>query len=187
MLLSPMKSHIMLIPDGIRQQKPWAELPTWECSQTSLACEMTDSEQRFAMLVSNAITSRRKFLVDAKANMSAASGEFPSVKETDHQVSMRDGHKILVRTYAAEGSSSGSSPLAILLHGGGWCTGDVSGEELLSRLAVSKLGMVVASVDYRLSPEFKFPIGPNDCYDATKWVGTCFKDPHVSAVLIDEL
>lgn len=34
------------------------------------------------------IPSMRKFLADAKANASAAGGEFPDVKETDHQVSM---------------------------------------------------------------------------------------------------
>ena len=29
---------------------------------------------------------------------------------------------------------------------------------------------VVASVDYRMAPEFKFPHAVNDCFDALKWV-----------------
>ncbi|CZT17551.1 related to Putative sterigmatocystin biosynthesis lipase/esterase STCI [Ramularia collo-cygni] len=115
------------------------------------------------------IETLRKFLADAKAQASATGGAIPGVKETDHQVSMRDGHKILVRTYAAESPTSGGGPLAVLYHGGGWCIGDVAGEEALSRLLVSKLGMAVASVDYRLGPEFKFPFAHHDCYDATKW------------------
>lgn len=116
------------------------------------------------------IPSMRKFLADAKAGASAAAGDFPSVKETDHQVSMRDGHKILVRTYAAASPSSAGSPLAVLYHGGGWCIGDVTAEEALSRLLVSKLGMTVANVDYRMGPEHPFPAAHNDSYDATKWV-----------------
>lgn len=116
------------------------------------------------------IASLRSFLSQTKANASAAAGQFPDVNETDHQVSMRDGHKILVRTYAAASPISGGSPLAVLYHGGGWCIGDVTGEELLSRLLVSKLGMAVASVDYRMGPEHTFPAAHHDCYDATKWV-----------------
>lgn len=78
---------------------------------------------------------------------------------------------ILVRSYAAESPSSSGSPLAVIYHGGGWCVGDVTAEELYSRLLVSKLGMTVASINYRLAPEYRFPIAHNDCYDATKWVG----------------
>lgn len=97
--------------------------------------------------------------------------------------SQRDGQKILVRTYAAKSPASGGSPLAVLYHGGGWCIGDVSGEEMLSRLLVSKLGMVVASVDYRMGPEHTFPAAHHDSYDATRWVSTLESKVYTAIVL----
>lgn len=80
---------------------------------------------------------------------------------------MRDGHKITARVYKADGQPPG--PLGIVLHGGGWCLGGLANEELLCRLMASKLGMVAVNVDYRLAPEYPFPTGPHDCFDATKW------------------
>lgn len=64
------------------------------------------------------IPSMRKFLEDAKMAMSDASGPQPGVKEQDHQVAMRDGHKIAVRTYHPESPPAGGSPLGVLYHGG---------------------------------------------------------------------
>lgn len=117
------------------------------------------------------IASMRSFLSEAKKNMSNQMGSaIEGVKEEDHQVSMRDGQKIICRTYSPEKEISGGSPLVVIFHGGGWCIGDLSGEELLCRLAVSKLGMVAVNVDYRLGPEHKFPTAVYDCHDATKWV-----------------
>lgn len=83
---------------------------------------------------------------------------------------MRDGHKITVRIHSPETAPSSGSPLGVIYHGGGWCIGGLINEELLCRLMVTKYGMVVVNVDYRLGPEHKFPLGHNDCYDATKWV-----------------
>ncbi|EMC98864.1 hypothetical protein BAUCODRAFT_31136 [Baudoinia panamericana UAMH 10762] len=118
------------------------------------------------------IASLRKWIFDAKVAMTAAMGAasgMTGVRETDHQVSMRDGHEILCRTYQPNHDSAGGSPLYVMFHGGGFCIGGVENEELLCRLLTSKLGMVCVNVDYRLAPEHVFPTAANDCYDATKW------------------
>ncbi|KAF7197759.1 AB hydrolase superfamily protein B1A11.02 [Pseudocercospora fuligena] len=117
------------------------------------------------------IQTLQNFMLAAKANQnsSAGAGSLPGVSEKDHQVEMRDGHKIAVRTYHPESPPASGSPLSVVYHGGGWCLGDLSVEELLCRLLASKLGMTVANIDYRLAPEWKFPYAINDCYDATKW------------------
>ena len=101
-------------------------------------------------------------------------GKVPGVKETDHQVTMRDGATIACREYAPEQASSGS-PLAVIYHGGGWCIGGLENEELLCRLLTSKLGCVCVNVDYRLAPEYKFPIPVHDSLDATTWASFPFK------------
>ncbi len=43
-------------------------------------------------------------------------------------------------------------------------------EEVENRMLAAHSGAVVASVDYRMAPEYKFPYAVNDCFDALKWV-----------------
>ncbi|MCU1524025.1 MAG: alpha/beta hydrolase [Microbacteriaceae bacterium] len=64
--------------------------------------------------------------------------------------------------------AEGKLPLHVYYHGGGFILGSaLSGEAdgLLSRRAV-EANCLVASVEYRLAPEHKFPAGVNDCYAA---------------------
>ena len=114
------------------------------------------------------IDTLRDFISASKKNMTASHAPVPGVKEEkDHQVKMRDGEKITVRTYTPE---KAGGPLYVIYHGGGWCIGGLENEELLCRLICGKLGFVAVNVDYRLAPEYVFPTAHNDCWDATKWV-----------------
>lgn len=114
------------------------------------------------------IETLRGFISATKKNMTASHEPVSGVKEEkDHQVTMRDGSKITVRTYTPE---KAGAPLYVMYHGGGFSIGDLSNEELLCRLLCGKLGFVAVNVDYRLAPEHKFPTAHNDCWDATKWV-----------------
>lgn len=45
-------------------------------------------------------------------------------------------------------------------------------EEVGNRVLGAHAKVVVASVDYRMAPEYKFPFAVNDCFDALKWVGS---------------
>jgi acetyl esterase len=71
-----------------------------------------------------------------------------------------------VRLYRPQ--SDGRLPLHVYYHGGGFILGSaLSGEVdgLLSRRALDA-NCLVASVEYRLAPEHRFPVGVNDCYAA---------------------
>lgn len=48
--------------------------------------------------------------------------------------------------------------------------GDPSMDHARMGTIVKELGIVVVNVDYRLSPEMKFPSGIEDCYAALKWI-----------------
>jgi acetyl esterase len=63
-------------------------------------------------------------------------------------------------------------PLGVLVyfHGGGWVIGNIAMTDQPCRLLANASGCMVVSVEYRLAPEYKFPAGPEDCYNATKWV-----------------
>lgn len=120
------------------------------------------------------IKSLRDFLRATKKDFTAEftknNGPITGVKEEkDRQITVRDGEKITVRTYTPEKTGG---PLYVMIHGGGWCIGDLESEDLLSRLLCGKLGFVVVSIDYRLGPEHKFPTAHNDCWDAFKWASS---------------
>ena len=61
-------------------------------------------------------------------------------------------------------------PLVVYFHGGGWVIGDVEIVDKPCRALANASRCVVASVNYRLSPETKFPAPAEDCYAATNWL-----------------
>jgi acetyl esterase len=85
----------------------------------------------------------------------------------DHRVPV-EGGEITVRLYAPAGV--GPHPVLVFYHGGGWVIGDLYTHDGLCRSLVNAAGCAVASVDYRLAPEFKFPVAVEDSYTALKWV-----------------
>ncbi|MGM7667133.1 alpha/beta hydrolase [Microbacterium sp. A93] len=56
----------------------------------------------------------------------------------------------------------------LFFHGGGWVTGDIESYTPACATMAELTGCVVASVDYRLAPEHRFPAGLQDCFDVTR-------------------
>lgn len=106
---------------------------------------------------------QRKLALTAAASSTAAS----TISETDHVVKTCDGAEITVRVYRNADVTGG--PVMVMLHGGGWILGGLDNEALLCRKWCEEFGGVSVNVEYRLAPEFKFPIPVYDCYDAVKW------------------
>ena len=76
---------------------------------------------------------------------------------------------ILVRLYKPTGTT-GPLPVVVYYHGGGWVIGSLDVYEPSAKALAEKSGAIVVSVDYRLSPESKFPAAHEDAYAAYKWV-----------------
>lgn len=85
----------------------------------------------------------------------------------DHRVPV-EGGEIAVRVYYPDGA--GPHPVLVLYHGGGWVIGDLYTHDGICRSLVRAAGCAVASVDYRLAPEFKYPVAAEDSYAALRWV-----------------
>lgn len=77
------------------------------------------------------------------------------------------GGDIPARVYVGQGCANG--PVIMYFHGGGWVVGNLGIVDQPCRDLANANAAVVVSVDYRLSPEHKFPAAPEDCYAATKW------------------
>ena len=61
-------------------------------------------------------------------------------------------------------------PALLWIHGGGYIVGLAAQDDALCRLYARRTGAIVASVDYRLSPEHPFPTPLDDCYEALRWL-----------------
>lgn len=65
--------------------------------------------------------------------------------------------------------SDSFKPAVILIHGGGWSSGD---RTLMYPLAdyLAKHGFITIPIEYRLSPEAKYPAAVDDIKDAVAWI-----------------
>mmetsp|Transcript_158826 Transcript_158826/g.280610 ORF Transcript_158826/g.280610 Transcript_158826/m.280610 type:complete len:378 (+) Transcript_158826:53-1186(+) len=96
-------------------------------------------------------------------------------KETNIRVayqkvlSSHDGKCIPIRIISSKKNSQDAAPLCLYIHGGGWVfLGNGSHDHIGNYLAQNG-NVVTVMVDYRLSPEHKYPVPLNDCMDAFKW------------------
>jgi acetyl esterase/lipase len=61
-------------------------------------------------------------------------------------------------------------PAVLWIHGGGYVLGSARVEDRKARRMARDLDALVASVDYRLAPEYPFPCALDDCYAALEWL-----------------
>jgi len=95
--------------------------------------------------------------------------ELPALKSIeDKKINVKGNEQITVRIYTPEGE--GPFPLVVYYHGGGWVIGDLETANESCHLLAHNAQVIVVSVDYRLSPEYKFPTPFNDSYTALQWV-----------------
>jgi acetyl esterase len=64
---------------------------------------------------------------------------------------------------------TGTLPLLVYFHGGGWVVGSVTISDPFCRALANASGCAVISVEYRLAPEDRYPAAADDAYAATRW------------------
>src|SRR6266852_2002424 len=105
---------------------------------------------------------------ESMRSRTAGLGPFDEVAAVaDHRVPVAGG-EITVRLYSPGGA--GPHPVLVFYHGGGWVIGDLDTHDGICRSLTNAVGCAVASVDYRLAPEFKYPIAAEDSFAALRWV-----------------
>jgi len=97
----------------------------------------------------------------------------------DFAVPVADGRSV-VRVYSPQGDPP--HPAFFHIHGGGFTLGSIDWLPNAAKCAhvCVEAQCVVATVDYRLAPEFPFPTAPEDCYAALLWLAD-----HAKALNID--
>lgn len=61
-------------------------------------------------------------------------------------------------------------PLYVYLHGGGYLFGSIETEDMHCRLISVQVPCIVLNVDYRHTPDWKFPTPFEDVFNAVDWI-----------------
>lgn len=72
--------------------------------------------------------------------------------------------------YTPPGEASGPRPAVCHIHGGGYVIGNADMSDAANRAMALQNGCVIASVDYRLAPETRWPGALEDCYAGLCWM-----------------
>jgi acetyl esterase/lipase len=87
----------------------------------------------------------------------------------DQLIASCDGSTIRLRIYRTSGIKTGS-PALYWMHGGGLMGGTPEQDDAQMKQIAAETGATVISVDYRLAPEFPYPVPIDDCFDGLLWV-----------------
>ncbi len=107
----------------------------------------------------------RQVLIDAQNSVKVDLSGIDVSSKTIEQ----DGISVPLTIVRPQGVS-GTPPVFMFFHGGGWILGDFQTHERLVRDLVVQSGAVAVFVNYTPSPEAHYPVAINQAYAATKWV-----------------
>ncbi len=101
---------------------------------------------------------------------------------TDIEYANVDGESIRLDAFVPDGP--GPFPTVIMVHGGGWNSGDKSGGRSKGLMApmdepLSRAGFVWFEINYRLTPKYLYPACINDVEAAIRWVKAHAAEYHV--------
>jgi alpha-L-fucosidase 2 len=114
------------------------------------------------------------FLVCAQAAWAAL--------KTDIEYGTAAGESLKLDAYVPEGA--GPFPAVILVHGGGWTSGDKSGGPRKALIApmqepLERAGFAWLSINYRLAPKHRYPACVEDVETAIRWVKAHAAEYHI--------
>jgi len=98
----------------------------------------------------------------------------PSLVSVNDVLIPAEKERIRVRIYNP--LENQTLPVLIFIHGGGWFAGNIDTHDVFCRKIAKFAKCLIASVDYRLAPENKFPTALEDCCEACNWVKKHIKD-----------
>jgi acetyl esterase len=109
---------------------------------------------------------------EARAQMEATArarqAEPLTVAKVEERLISGAAGEIRLRLYWPD--AAGPVPAIVYYHGGGHVIGSLDTHDFVARNLCAGAGALVASIDYRMGPEHKFPAAVDDCFAALQWV-----------------
>lgn len=153
---------VNLTPPSIASESGWTSSNELDPATVSFLDEFS---KIFASIADLTIPEQREIL---KEMFRVPKSQLEPMERIEDKV-VRGRHGLInIRLFSPK--NEGPLPVIIYFHGGGWVYGSIEQSEMICRKLANETGAIVAAIEYRLSPEHKFPIPLEDCYDATKWV-----------------
>src|SRR5712692_9078997 len=100
--------------------------------------------------------------------------DLPKADVTQRTIST-DGQTVKLVVVRPAGVT-GTLPVFMFFHGGGWVLGDFPTHERFVRDLVAGSGATAVFVEYDRSPEARYPVAINQAYAATRWVAAYGKE-----------
>src|SRR6266436_4877446 len=117
---------------------------------------------------------------EARAQMEATArarkAEPLAVAKVEERTIPDPAGELKLRVYRPQ--AEGPRPAIVYYHGGGHVIGSLDTHDFVARNLCGGAEAIVASVDYRMGPEYKFPAAVDDSFAALRWV-------HANAQSID--
>ncbi|KAI0127672.1 Alpha/Beta hydrolase protein [Xylariales sp. AK1849] len=117
----------------------------------------------------------QKIRINAAQYRSPTARDFSSAScVQDIKLAAGDGHLFTARLYKPDPRTSpygaGPYPVHLNFHGGGFTSGDLTSDAQICMQIRTRLGIIVADIDYRLRPEHGVGKGHEDCWSAVQWI-----------------
>jgi len=87
----------------------------------------------------------------------------------DYNIKTETGNTHIM-VYTPVSGISGSIPVYVNLHGGGFVLNFAEVDDIYCRWLTERAGCMVINVDYVVAPENKFPAAVEECYHLIKWL-----------------
>ncbi|KAL4908556.1 hypothetical protein BDW74DRAFT_188495 [Aspergillus multicolor] len=159
------------ISDSTIKEKP-------QYSEEQIA--MSNPDPEFASLFNGPLPSGGFFtsapIADLRAQHAAmekaACGESITLntRESVGHTRMRDGYLSETRIIRPSALPETPGPLIVLIYGGGYLLGTNKQLIPFARALSTLYDATAVTVSYRVAPEWKFPISPNDVWDSVSWI-----------------
>jgi len=94
----------------------------------------------------------------------------PSMGEVKTDIEYGNADNVSLKLDANIPEGDGPFPIAILIHGGGWATGDKAGLFHIPTEALTAAHFTWFSINYRMSPQYLWPSCFDDTKTAIRWV-----------------
>jgi len=173
-LLSSCEDHRVPLPGQVIQSNN--PKPSWGPTITPQMLAVIEELQRLSPVPLNTLTpqeARTKPTFKDAVNSLLARNGYPipqaNVTTSERTIPGAGGVPIRVVIYTPAGVSP-KAPVLVYYHGGGWVIGKPEVYEYSTQALAQNTGAVVVSVEYRKSPENKFPIAHEDAFAAYQWV-----------------